>query len=79
MVTHSGKLGQVPAWYLHNDVIQTRLKASRGCLGNGILEQWKGNPQRQFSGDVSEGIPRCLGREGGASRETGVHLDDEVL
>ena len=66
-LTHPHKLGQVPAWYLHHHIIQTRLKASCRCLGNRVLEGGKGERESQLGCNIGKGVAGRLGGKGGAS------------
>ena len=66
-LTHPHKLGQVPARYLHNHIIQTWLKASGRCLGNRVLEGGEGEGESQLGCNVGKGVAGRLGGKGGAS------------
>jgi hypothetical protein len=75
----TGELLQVPTRDLDDEVVEGRLEACRGVLGNRVLDLVEGDVETELRGGVGERVTGGLRGEGGRTGETGVDLDDAVL
>ena len=66
--TDSAELLQVPARNFHNHVIQAGFEASAGDLRDGVLDLVEWNTKTEFSGNESEWIACCFGRQSRRTR-----------
>mmetsp|Transcript_12244 Transcript_12244/g.26463 ORF Transcript_12244/g.26463 Transcript_12244/m.26463 type:complete len:392 (+) Transcript_12244:464-1639(+) len=73
------ELGQVPARHLDDDVVERRLEARGGRLGDRVGQVRQQLAQRELGGDEGERVARRLGGERRGAREARVHLDNAVV
>lgn len=75
---HTSELVQIPSRDLGNDVIERRLEAGRGGLGDGVTDLRERNTQAELGSDESDRVSGGLGGEGRRPRQTRVYLNDVV-
>mmetsp|Transcript_59704 Transcript_59704/g.176908 ORF Transcript_59704/g.176908 Transcript_59704/m.176908 type:complete len:576 (+) Transcript_59704:1946-3673(+) len=73
------KFLEIPSGHLEDAVVQRGFEARSGRLGDAILDADEILAQAQFGGDVREGVASSLGRQGGRTGQTGIHLNDAIL
>lgn len=79
LAVHVLELGEVPLGDLGDDVVERGLEARGRGLGHRVRELGEGVAERDLGGGVGERVAGRLGREGGRSRETSVHLRGSAL
>ncbi len=73
------ELVERPARYLDHAVIERRLEAGVGFFGDGVGDFVQRIAQRDFGGDLRDGVPRRLGGQRGGAAHARVDLNHVVL
>ena len=74
-----GKLIKGPLRHFDHDIVQRRLKAGAGLAGDVIFDFVQRVTQRDFCGDLGNGIAGGLGGQRGGTADAGIDLNDRVL
>ena len=74
-----GELLERPPGHLGDHVVDDRLEAGWGLLGDVVGNLVEGVAHGQAGGDLGDGKPSGLGGQRGGPRHPGVHLDDHEL
>ena len=73
------ELLEIPAWHLDDTVIERRLEAGGGLLGDRVLDLVQWDTETKLGGDKSQWVTGGLGSECGGAGKSGVDLDNAVL
>ena len=79
LLVYAAELAKVPARYLADYVVESRLKECRCSLGDGVLQFKETIAQSKLGGNEGERIACSLGGKGRRARETRINLDDTIV
>ena len=73
------ELGEVPAGYLADHIVEGGLEEGRGGLGDGVLQFEQPVAHSQLGGHESQGIARGLAGQSRRAAQAGIDLDDAIV